>query len=152
MTYEEGTFQYRYYESTLSHVSDILQSDRNTILAAADTGIYRIDINSGHLAKILNGYSRAIYRKGNDQYMLGTSTGLFLYDSDNDNLVKLNDIFQSTVFRPDLPRRMLSDCFYGNGQDRSSSFRHRNRIFRLGCNTCWLRSVFLSIDFRRNLP
>ena len=99
MTYEDASFQYRYYESTLSHVSDILQSDRNTILAAADTGIYRIDINSGHLAKILNGYSRAIYRKGNNQYMLGTSTGLFLYDSDNDNLVKLNDIDVYTIYR-----------------------------------------------------
>lgn len=80
LTYSEGEFQYRYCESSLSKVYDIIQTDDKTIMAAASAGVFHIDVNSGNLACIRPGFARAVYDMGDGRFLLGLSTGLFMYD------------------------------------------------------------------------
>ncbi len=102
LVHSEGDFQYRYCESTLSKVSSIIQTDDKTLMAAASTGIYQIDINSGHLAHIMSGFARSIYDMGLGRYLLGLSSGLYLMDeSHQDKITRIKDIDVYDIYRTD---------------------------------------------------
>ena len=89
LNYIDGLHQYRYCESSLSNVTDIIQTNDKTLMAAASSGIYHIDINSGHIALITSGFGRSLYKVNDDSYLLGLSSGLFIYNENNPKKVSI---------------------------------------------------------------
>ena len=100
LTYTEGQHQYRYCESSLSKVADIIQTDEKTLMAAANSGIYHIDIHSGHTALITPGFGRALYKIDSESYLLGLASGLFIYnENEQERIRKIHNIDVYDIYR-----------------------------------------------------
>ena len=93
MDLRDKDFGYRYVETSLSKVYDVAEIDGNILLTASESGINRIDLTSGRIEPVLAGpFSRAVCKMDGENYLFGTSEGLFRYDYRAGTLERIADI------------------------------------------------------------
>lgn len=80
-TLSDGNYRFKYCESSLSKVSDIIQIDDHTLLATSSEGTHLVDTFSGDSSRLLKSFSRALLRITENEFLIGTSVGLFRWSS-----------------------------------------------------------------------